>query len=591
MAGLPTSTLWASLTNEISDDYANTAIDLAHIPSLPISRISDAETWISGKGYLTENQTITLTGDVTGSGKTSIATTIGTGKVTNAMLAGSIANEKLQNSAITIAGTSVSLGGSISADTILAALDLADVVLPLAEGISGLSGRVSSIEDWIISPDAEDAFVAHLNTEEINLLGNILGAVDTTMYWNGSEAFSAFSQSGASISATIGGKARSLTLASIPNSALAKSSITINGSETSLGGTFNTASITAGTAGTSSATSGTTIAIPYLTMNKYGIVTAYGTHNHTISQANIFGSSAIGSTSLPVYYNGSALTACTKGDVFSAISSSAATNISVTVAGQTRSVSDLYATYDDEGNNIATNTKNIELSLAEGIANANARIVSLEDWLANPFMEEAYINLLDVCEINGLKASFGETLSVGGTTTLNGSTFVYNSFQVGSAATNRNSLFYGYLYIGSATSYINYVSGNSGLHTNVGFYSDSYITAAATGSSSDRRMKDNIDAVCSDRALSVLMQLKPCEWEWNDRNPNLAGKRGAGLVAQDVADVLPFAVMDLGDYLYLNYSVLHAYEIAGLQNHESRIEALEKENAILKEKVKQLEAR
>ena len=95
----------------------------------------------------------------------------------------------------------------------------------------------------------------------------------------------------------------------------------------------------------------------------------------------------------------------------------------------------------------------------------------------------------------------------------------------------------------------------------------------------------------SDRALSVIMQLKPCEWEWNDRNPNLAGKRGAGLVAQDVADVLPFAVMDLGDYLYLNYSVLHAYEIAGLQNHESRIEALEKENAILKEKVKQLEAR
>lgn len=577
--------MWASLTNEISDDYANTAIDLAHIPSLPISRISDAETWISGKGYLTENQTITLTGDVTGSGKTSIATTIGTGKVTNAMLAGSIANGKLQNSAITIAGTSVSLGGSISADTILAALDLADVVLPLAEGISGLSGRVSSIEDWIVSPDAEDAFIANLNTEEINLLGNILGAVDTTMYWNGSEAFSAFSQSGATVSATIGGKARSLTLASIPNSALSNSSITINGTAVSLGGT------------------------------------------RTITLAQIIGSSAIGSTSLPVYYNGSALVACTKGDVFSAISSSAATNISVTVAGQTRSVSDLYATYDDEGNNIATNTKNIELSLAEGIANANARIVSLEDWLANPFMEEAYIEVLDTANIYGLKASFGETLSVSGatslgstlgvsgattlgstlgvtgaatlsnnltvsgTTTLNGSTFVYNSFQVGSAATNRNSIFYGYLYIGSATSYINYVSGNSGLHTNVGFYSDSYITSAATGSSSDRRMKDNIDAVCSDRALSVLMQLKPCEWEWNDRNPNLAGKRGAGLVAQDVADVLPFAVMDLGDYLYLNYSVLHAYEIAGLQNHESRIEALEKENAILKEKVKQLEAR
>lgn len=40
--------------------------------------------------YLTANQTITLTGDVTGSGTTGIATTIGAGKVTNSMLAGSI---------------------------------------------------------------------------------------------------------------------------------------------------------------------------------------------------------------------------------------------------------------------------------------------------------------------------------------------------------------------------------------------------------------------------------------------------------------------------------------------------------------------
>lgn len=44
---------------------------------------------------------------------------IATGGVTNDMLAGSIANDKLSNSAITIAGTSTSLGGSISAATLL----------------------------------------------------------------------------------------------------------------------------------------------------------------------------------------------------------------------------------------------------------------------------------------------------------------------------------------------------------------------------------------------------------------------------------------------------------------------------------------
>ena len=113
------------------------------------------------------------------------------------------------------------------------------------------------------------------------------------------------------------------------------------------------------------------------------------------------------------------------------------------------------------------------------------------------------------------------------------------------------------------------------IHATGGIDSDSYITAGAAATSSDRRMKDNIEALHSDRALSILMQLNPCEWEWNDRNAFLCGKRGAGLVAQEVQEVLPFAVMDLGDYLYMNYSVFHAFEIKGLQNHETRIDRLE----------------
>jgi hypothetical protein len=55
----------------------------------------------------TADRTITLP-DVTGT----VVTTGDTGSVTNTMLAGSIANDKLTNSAITINGTSTSLGGS-----------------------------------------------------------------------------------------------------------------------------------------------------------------------------------------------------------------------------------------------------------------------------------------------------------------------------------------------------------------------------------------------------------------------------------------------------------------------------------------------
>jgi len=56
-------------------------------------------------GTNTGDQTITLIGDITGSGTGSFATTIGNSKVTNAMLAGSIAANKLIGTDITTVGT------------------------------------------------------------------------------------------------------------------------------------------------------------------------------------------------------------------------------------------------------------------------------------------------------------------------------------------------------------------------------------------------------------------------------------------------------------------------------------------------------
>ena len=53
-------------------------------------------------------------------------------------------------------------------------------------------------------------------------------------------------------------------------------------------------SVTAGTAGTSSATSGTsTLAVPYITYDAQGHITAAGTHTHTITN-NVTGSGTSG---------------------------------------------------------------------------------------------------------------------------------------------------------------------------------------------------------------------------------------------------------------------------------------------------------
>ena len=150
------------------------------------------------------------------------------------------------------------------------------------------------------------------------------------------------------------------------------------------------------------------------------------------------------------------------------------------------------------------------------------------------------------------------------------------------------------LYIQQAVAQDLVLTNGNNSHTIVGGYVSPgsyklYVNGTAKASSwdttSDRRLKDEIEDVYSDRALAVLMALRPKEWTWNEKNDYLSGKRGAGFIAQEVQNVLPFAVNDSGDYLSLNYTVLHAYEIAGLQNHEERIAELEKENRELKQRL------
>jgi hypothetical protein len=75
------------------------------------------------------------------------------------------------------------------------------------------------------------------------------------------------------------------------------------------GTTFNHASsITAGTAGTSAATSGSTLAVPYVTYNASGHVTAAGTHTHTIVCPNIASNKVTSLTGYAIATQSSAIT-------------------------------------------------------------------------------------------------------------------------------------------------------------------------------------------------------------------------------------------------------------------------------------------
>jgi len=95
---LQTDALLAGITggSSLTNYYTKTQTDalLANkqnvLSGTGFVKISGTTISYDNSTYLTGNQTITLSGDVSGSGSTAITTTIGSGVVTNAMLAGSI---------------------------------------------------------------------------------------------------------------------------------------------------------------------------------------------------------------------------------------------------------------------------------------------------------------------------------------------------------------------------------------------------------------------------------------------------------------------------------------------------------------------
>ena len=131
----------------------------------------------------------------------------------------------------------------------------------------------------------------------------------------------------------------------------------------------------AGTAGTSSATSGATLAVPYLTTDAYGRVTAKGTHTHTIGSLN---TSAITDGTLGVARGG---TGKTSGTVWMAdtLYNSTATTGKVTLSDSAANYTFMEIYFRDNDNHYSStkvfgpNGKTVNLSMCE--SNENSYVV------------------------------------------------------------------------------------------------------------------------------------------------------------------------------------------------------------------------
>lgn len=221
-------------------------------------------------------------------------------------------------------------------------------------------------------------------------------------------------------------------------------------------------------------------------------------------------------------------------------------------------------------------------------------------WTANPTLNgTAY----EFTTVNGCKSDLGFTGNIAGnassaTKLANSRTLWGQSFDgtgnvsgALSGVTKINSTLYinssGNIGIGTTSpSYKLHIAGVA--YASEGLVSDGYISAAATSTSSDIRLKDNISEISSEMALKWLSMLKPKSWSWN----SLAGVKGQsmGFVAQDIEGILPQMIRKNRDngFLSLDYTQLHALEVSALQSHEKRIEELERENKILKEELNKL---
>ena len=136
----------------------------------------------------------------------------------------------------------------------------------------------------------------------------------------------------------------------------------------------------------------------------------------------------------------------------------------------------------------------------------------------------------------------------------------------------------------AAPSYKLHVAGT--IYATTGIWSSGWLSFSDLSSTSDRRFKDGIAPLDKSSALDVIRALKPSTWTWNALS-KVKG-RSAGFVAQDVAGVLPEAIRAIGEdkHLALNYQMLHAYEVAALQEHDDEIARLRKRVDFLENELK-----
>ncbi len=432
----------------------------------------------------------------------------------------------LTNNAITIAGTSTSLGGSISAATILGGTGVFSgsaqiTTLPsvdtddLVEGVTNLYYLDSRVKTKL---SAENVI-----SGSSQVFSNVSG--DITIASNGVATIAANSvelgtdTAGAYVSSLVAGTGITLTNNSgegaTPTIALTNSAITIAGTSTSLGGSITAATILSGT----NVVSGSS----QISLTS---VTGYVANEH-VNHANISISAGNGLSG--------------GGDITATRTITLDTGSAHFIAGAR-----------------GTNSAGTGISYSSGVITNTGVTSNVAGTGISVSGATGAVTITNT----------GVTSAVAGTgVTVSGATGAV-TFSIGQAVATTSEVQFAKVGVGGASdaTYELKVTGDIGATGDIVAYI-----------SSDKRFKDNVVEITD--SLDKVRKIRGVKWDWND-NASDAAKQSpnVGVIAQEVQQVLPEIVHQREDgYLAVDYTKMAALFIEAIKEQQIQIENLKLE--------------
>lgn len=540
--GLDLGAMWTSLRNQATttaDVDAYTKIAVAHIPDITVSKVSDIEAWWTGK---------------------------------------------------------------------VESLDLSLSEGTLAGGIAQNAARVGSLEDWMLAPSFDEVEADIVNARCVNIGGIDITANNGSLDFGGAALFSAFSYASGTLSATIAGTTKTVQNLWLK---IAGTTMYLGGEMTasqlrsllSINNVENTALSTWGGSGyistvgtiTSGTWHGGAIANSYLQNSSISLagrsVSLGGSISYSTMRSDL-DISNVENTALSTWGGSSYIS--TVGTITtgvwhgSAIANSYLQYSSITLAGRAvslgGSISQANMLADLDLTNVNSNISTLQGYFTNGVANYANRDGD-GNVISSTYLKLSGGTLTGDLYMGG--GNYGRRIFFGDGSycyigelsddvmTLNGDKGI--NLNTGS---NYGVTVSGKFYL-TSNAYLEYNASNSGIHASKGIYSDGYMTAGSTSSSSDARMKKNLRDIVLD--IKDIAAAPAVEFDWVDEWRG----SGAGSIAQYWEGLLPQNVRCFGEdgmlaLEYGNIALISAVMLArGYETHEKKIARLERRVAYL----------